>query len=181
MKKFFAAFGLSFLLTVVAFSQAPTQESKSSQSDAQILREILAELKQLRSVMAKTSVNQARFQAAFEQYKTQQSLVTSLGREMDSIKSQLPTFATFRATNDDYIKAAEERLNQVTDPRQRQTIERQIQTSKRNIEMQDQREKRMKERQTALEMQIPMEQGKLDQLNAEIERIKQEMNALLLE
>ena len=37
----------------------------------------------------------------------------------------------------------------------------------------------MKERQENLEMQLPVEQAKLDQLNAELERIKQDINSLL--
>lgn len=178
MKTFFAAIGFLFLLCVISPVQASAQEPPNGQNDAQLLREILAELKQLRSTIARTNVNQIRFQATFDQYKSQQNRVDSMNRELDSIKTQL-TVNPYRANSEDMIKATEERMEQTTDPRMRQNFERQIQSIKRNLEAQDQREKRTKERQTTLEMQIPIEQSKLDQLNVELESIKQDINSLL--
>lgn len=182
MKTFFATISFLFLLCIVSAARTSAQEAPASpngQSDQQLLREIVSELKQLRSTIARTNVNQIRFQTTFEQYKAQQSRVDSLNREMDSIKNQLGAGSPFRANSDDMIKASEERLAQTVDPQQRQNLERQIQSVKRNLEAQEQRDKRMKERQTALEAQMPMEQAKLDQLNAEIERIKLDINSLL--
>lgn len=182
MKTFFAATAFLFLSYVVSISQAPAQEiakPDGGRTDQQVLREILLELKQLRSVIAKTNVNQLRFQTTFDQYKSQQSRVDSMNRELDSIKNQLNTGNPFRANSEEQIKMTEERMQQTTDPRQRQALERQIQTIKRNLEVQDQREKRLKDRQTTLETQIPYEQSKLDQLNMELERIKQDINSLL--
>ena len=184
MKIFFATISLLFLLCFLSTSQTLAQEvakTQNGQSNEQILREILSEIKQLRLVIATTNVNQLRFQMTFDQYKAQQSRVDSMNREMESIKNQLTATAgnPLRSNSEEMIRTSEERLQQTTDPRVRQNLERQIQQLKRNFEMQDQREKRMKERQTTLEMQIPVEQVKLDQLNAEMERIKQDINSLL--
>ena len=182
MKTFLAAISFLFLLCVVSSAQTPTRETvkpSNEQSSEQVLGEILSEIKQLRQVIAKTNLNQLRFQMTFDQYKSQQSRVDSMNREMDSLKNQLTVSNPFRANSEEMIKTSEERLAQTTDPRQRQNLERQIQSIKRNIETQEQREKRMKDRQTALELQIPVEQAKLDQLNYEMERIKQDINSLL--
>jgi predicted nucleic acid-binding Zn-ribbon protein len=178
MKKIFTAIGFVFLSLVILILPAAAQP-EAAKTDQQILREILAELKQLRSTLARTTVNQLRFQTAFDQYKVQQTRVDSLSRELDSIKNQLNAMNPVRALNEEQIKRSEEMMAQTTDPRQRQNLERQIQSARRNIEMQEQRDKRMKERQYALEMQIPGEQAKLDQLNFELERIKQDINSLL--
>ncbi len=181
MKTFFATIGFLFLLCVISTAQTPTQEAvktPNGQSE-QVLREILSEIKQLRLVIANTNVNQLRFQVTFDQYKSQQNRVDSMNREMESIKNQLTGGNPFRSNSEEMIKTTEERLQQTTDPRLRQNLERQIQSIKRNLEAQDQREKRLKERQTALELQTPVEQAKLDLLNAEVERIKQDINSLL--
>lgn len=182
MKTFFAAVGFLFLLCVVSSSRALAQQANvlpNGQSDQQLLKEIVSELKQLRSIIARTNVNQVRFQMAFEQYKSQQNRVDSMNRELDSLKNLLILNNPNRATSEEMLKNSEERLSETTDPRQRQSMERQIQMFKRNIEAMDQRDKRTKERQTTLEMQVPVEQSKLEQLNLEMERIKQDINSLL--
>ncbi len=182
MKVFFATVSLLFLLCVVSTLPVTAQETPKTpngQSNEQLLKEILAELKTLRSTLAKTNLNQLRFQTTFEQYKSQQNRVDSMSREIDSLKSQLIAASPFRANGEEVVKASEERLQEATDPRMRQTFERQIQSAKRNLEAQDQREKKMKERQSNLEIQLPVEQAKLDQLSFEVERIKQDINALL--
>ncbi len=182
MKRFFAIISFLFLVCFLLSSETSAQEvakTQNGQSNEQILREILLEIKQLRLVIGKTNVNQLRFQITFDQYKAQQSRVDSMKREMESIKNQLAASNQFRSNNEEMIRTSEERLQQTTDIRQRQNLERQIQQIKRNSEMQDQREKRIKERQTTLEMQIPVEQVKLDQLNGEMEQIKHDTNSLL--
>lgn len=182
MKKNFAITSFLFLVCLLLSVQTPAQETAGAQdkpSSEQVLREILAEIKQLRLVVAKTNASQVRFQITFDQHKAQQARVDSMTREMESLKNQLTTSVQFRANNEEMIKTVEDRLQQAADPRQRQTLERQVQQIKRNLETQDQREKRMKERQTNLEMQMPAEQIKLDQLNFEMERIKQDLNSLL--
>lgn len=182
MKIFFATISLLFLLCFLSTFETLAQEAVKTQNgqiNEQILTEILSEIKQLRQVIAKTNVNQLRFQITFDQYKSQQIRVDSMNREMESIKNQLNAGNPSRLNSEEMIKTSEERLQQTTDPRLRQNLERQIQQIKRNLETQEQREKRMKERQTTLEMQIPVEQVKLDQLNAEMERIKQDINSLL--
>jgi chromosome segregation ATPase len=182
MKKKFAIISFLFLVCFISSVQTPAQETakiRDGQSTEQVLREILAELKQLRFVVAKTNASQLRFQITFDQYKAQQARVDSMTREMESLKNQLTASVQFRSNNEEMIKTVEERLQQTADPRQRQALERQVQQIKRNLETQDQREKRMKERQTNLEMQVPAEQVKLDQINFEMERIKQDLNSLL--
>ena len=184
MKSFLATISLLFLFCIISFSQTPAQEatkSQNGQSNEQVLREILSEIKQLRSVIAKTNVNQIRFQTTFEQFKSQQNRVDSMNREIELIKNQISSSSSFRTNSDEMIKSTEERMQQTTDPRLRQNLERQIQSVKRNLDAQDQREKRLKERQTTLEMQIPIEQSKLFQLNSELESIKQDINSLLNE
>lgn len=181
MKKIYTAIGFLFLFSFAAIYQMAAQETvqmPNAQVNERILKEILSEVKQLRSTLVKTGVNQMRFQTTFEQYKSQQIRVDSMKRELDTVKNQLSA-TQFRANTEDIIKQTEERLNQTTDPRQRQNMERQLQSYKRSVEMQEQRDKRSKERQTDLEMQIPLEQAKLDNLNFEIERIKQDINQLL--
>lgn len=182
MKRFFVIISFLFLVCFLLSSETSAQEvakTQNGQSNEQILKEILSEIKQLRLVIGKTNVNQLRFQITFDQYKAQQSRVDSMKREMESIKNQLAASDQFRSNNAEMIRTSEERLQQTTDPRQRQTLERQIQQIKRNLETQDQRDKRMKERQTTLETQTPLEQGKLDQLTNEMEQIKQDINSLL--
>jgi predicted RND superfamily exporter protein len=182
MKRFFAIISFLFLLCFLLSSETSAQEAaktQNGQSNEQVLKEILSEIKQLRLVIGKTNVNQLRFQITFDQYKAQQVRVDSMKREMESIKNQLTASNQFRSNNEEMIRTSEERLQQTIDLRQRQSLERQIQQIKRNFEMQDQREKRMKERQTTLEMQIPVEQVKLDQLTGEMEQIKHDINSLL--
>ena len=179
MKTFFGVILFLFVLTTSQTLAQETNRPGSQPADQQVLREILLELKQLRSVIARTNVNQLRFQTTFDQYKIQQSRVDMMNRELDSVKNQLNAPNPLRGMSEDQVKTLEERLLQTTDPRQRQNLERQIQTIKRNLEAQDQREKRLKDRQTTLESQIPYEQSKLEQLNSELERIKQDINSLL--
>lgn len=181
MKQVYIAAVFVFFYSFAASFQTSAQEAgqtSNSQVNEQVLREILAEIKQLRTTLARTGVNQIRFQTTFEQYKAQQSRVDMMNRELDSLKTQVAN-DRFRANTEDFVKQNEERLAQTTDPRQRQNLERQIQASKRNLEVQEERLKRLKDRQTDLEMKVPMEQAKLDQLNMELERIKQDINALL--
>lgn len=180
MKRFFATAGFIFLWCAAVSAQTPVQEaSKTPSNDQQIFREILAELKQLRTTMAKMNVNQLRFQVVFDQYKLQQNRVDSMTRELEAVRNQVISNNPFRQNSEEMIKVSEERLLQTTDPRQRQNLERQIQQVKRNLESQDQRDKRTKERLTTLEMQLPVEQAKLEQVNIELERIKQDINSML--
>jgi hypothetical protein len=182
VKRFLAIISFLFLVCFLSLSETSAQETakmQNGQSNEQILKEILSEIKQLRLVIGKTNVNQLRFQITFDQYKAQQSRVDSMKREMESIKTQLTASNQFRSNNEEMIRTSEERLQQTADPRQRQNLERQIQQIKRNLETQDQRDKRIKERHTTLEMQTPLEQVKLDQLSNEMEQIKQDINSLL--
>lgn len=180
MKKNFATVSFLFLFCVISAFPAMAQTvTPSSPDDTRLLNEILKELKQLRLTLAKTNVNQLRFQTVFEQYKSQQSRVDSMNRELEFTKNQMVTTNPMRENFEEMIKSSEERLLQTTDQRQRQGLERQIQSMRRNIETQELRDKRTKERQTTLEMQIPVEQAKLEQINLELDRIKQDINTLL--
>ena len=180
-KIFLGTMVLLLLFGAVSFAQTLAQEAARLNPppvNEQLLTAILSELKQMRSTLAKTTVNQMRFQIVFDQYKVQQNRVDSQTRELDSLKTQLAT-SPFRGNMDALVKQTEDRLAQTTDPRQRENMERQLQSIKRNVEVQNQREKILKERQTALEYQVPAERAKLDQLNAELEGIKADINSML--
>lgn len=182
MKKSLATISFLFLTCIVFASQTAAQSSTAvnglSPIEQQLLKEVITELKQLRSIIAKTNVNQVRFQMAFELHKAQQNRVDSMNRELEFMKNQM-IVSPMRQDMAEMIKSSEERLLETTDPRQRQNLERQIQSMKRNVEVQERREKSQKERQITLELQIPVEQAKLEQLNYEIERVKQDINAML--
>ena len=68
MKIFFATASLLLLLCAVSsLSAQETPKPSNGAGDEQVLKEILAEIKSLRSIIAKTNLNQLHFQPTFEQ------------------------------------------------------------------------------------------------------------------
>jgi chromosome segregation ATPase len=184
MKKHFLLINFLFVLYVgLLTSQTFAQEAVKTpigQSEQTTLKEILLELKQLRSTISKTNINMLRFQMTFEQLKAQQNRVESLTRQIEAIKelnANINPESDNRAL--EYIKTIEERLKQETDPNRRANLEAQLSRFKASVNTANIRQQRLKDRESTLINQLPFEQVKLDDLNNQMESIKRDVNSLL--
>src|SRR5689334_22427995 len=97
-------------------TQAQTRSDQPAQvSQEQTLRQLLAEVHELRVTLERATVTTVRFQMLMERLKVQQIQVDLLNRQLGGARSQLAKLKSAKTEDDANIKGLENRLNQSPD------------------------------------------------------------------
>ncbi len=160
---------LIFLLLGSAFGQAPSQPQPSQ--DTQLLRALLEEVRQLRTAVQKTSLQQHRSQILLEQISRQKTLVENLQQELEQLRVQIRATADLNRFDED-LKEFETAYNETADPTARAQMQQAYGALKRSVERQKKQAQeelhRNQEQELRLNQQLVLEQAKLAELEQQV-------------
>jgi predicted nucleic acid-binding Zn-ribbon protein len=172
--------GLASLLCFVGFLCLwPTNVSAQSEKPAQsaqpdrdqTLRQLLTEVHELRLAVQRATVNSTRFQMLIERVRVQQAHVDSLNRELENIHSQIAEIKAAKPQMEQQIKDGEDQLDRTPDPNTHADLESRIKIVKANLARLNQEDERVRSRETALDTELQAAQGKLNELNGELDSL----------
>jgi chromosome segregation ATPase len=163
-----------FLAPTSVFAQT-SKPAESAQGDRdQTLRQLLAEVRELRLAMQRATVTNARFQMLIERLKAQQGQVEVLSRQLGTVRSQLTKLKAARITGLAEMKEIEEKASQASEQEQA-AIERVLKESKLVLESKTAEEQQQLEAEADLVMRLQVEQARLNELNSQLDMLINEM------
>ena len=157
------------LFSASAFGQA-------NPSDSQNLQAVLAELRQLRQDFETTTVATQRIQILLYRLQAQEAAVARASRRLDDADAELARIAADRARLVSDIKQHEDFVRQTENPpAERKNVEEVLPQLKARLEASQNQEQMAQAKQADYREQLRLEQAKLDDLQANLERLEKSL------
>ena len=160
-------------------TQAQTNNpAESVQGDRdQTLKQLLTEVRALRLAVQKATISNTRFQMLIERVRVQQAHVDALGRQLETLHSQIADLKAAKPQIEQQIKDAEDMLDRTSDPNAHADLESRIKGGKANLAGFTQEDERLRNRETALDTEFQAQQAKLNELNSQLDSLMNELKA----
>ena len=177
---------LAIVLSLVTFCfispiRAPGQSNKppeSVQGDRdQTLQQLLHEIRELRLAVQRATVNNTRFQMLIERVRVQQGRVDALGRQLESVHSQVAEMRAAKPQMEQQIKDAEDLLDRTAEPNAHADLESRIKAEKGNLARLTQDEERLRNREANIDTDLQATQAKLNELNGQLDALMSELKS----
>ena len=163
-------FAMGLLLLAVG---SPCQ---TTTNDLKILQDLLAEVRQLRQDLHTTSAAVQRAQILLHRVDTQEYVVRSLRERVDSLRSNLERIRADQKTRAERIKQGEDQLNSDDTPQaERKRFELALAQIKQAYQRGTNEEQEAQARFTEAEDQLRVEEAKLNELEAQLDRLDRDL------
>ena len=176
--------GPASLLCLVGFlCLLPTNVSAQSEKPAasaqpdrdQTLRQLLNEVHELRLAVQRATANNTRFQMLMERVRVQQAHADSLSRQLENVHSQVAEIKAVKPQMEQQLKDTEDQLDRTPDPNTHADLESRIKVVKANLARLSQEDERLRSRETALDADLQAAQGKLNELNDQLDSLMDDL------
>ena len=157
---------------------ATTACAQSASPDTQALQALVAEIRQLRQDMQATTIVTQRVQIVLYRLQTQTSLVTSAASRLDDARSSLGRAQSDRKQIADRVPQMEESVKTMQDAKERKNMEDALAGTKMQLEHLTADEQRLQSREIDAETQFRTEQGKLADLQDQLDRLDKVLDNL---
>jgi tetratricopeptide (TPR) repeat protein len=181
---------LLLLSAQLAFAQkdgsAVPPASSNSQTELQLLRELIDEVRKLRVALQVSSLLQHRSSLLLERARRQTDLIVRLEREFQELRQDMRELSDKGRYDEQLedLKHVETELSQAIDPTERADLTLEYGRISRSLERQkkaDQEElDRKRERAPKLEARLLMEQATLNDLDSQLEAFERDIDLSLL-
>jgi len=164
-----------------ALSQTPKSADAAGMDNAQILRELVVEVRQLRLTLQRANINAFRAQIAIERLKVQEARVERITNQLEENQNDLSVLRNSRVQLLEQIKDVESEIKTESDPAQRVLKEGVQKEFKRSLEQQSDRETSLNEQRNSLMTQLQAEQLKLEELSNTLAAIQRDLEQMVRE
>jgi chromosome segregation ATPase len=162
--------------TVLAQTAKPAQAPQVDHD--QTLQQLLREVRELRLVVQRATVNNTRFQMLIERLRIEQARFDAINRQLENLRAQLAELRASKPQMENQIKDAETMLDRTTDPKARAEWEFSIKAAKTNLTKMAAEEDRLADRETSLNAELQAAQAKLNDLNNQLDALMGELKGL---
>ena len=163
------------LIGIAACGQTPNANNKPVESDAQTVKALLDEVRQLRQVLQRNSVATYRAQVTLERLKLQQSQVNELLKEQTELRSRIKDLERNASAITGHLAEAERRVASAASPAERGGHEMVVKQIKFEIENGTQELRDLREREPQIVARLQAEQAKLNELNESLDKLEREL------
>jgi chromosome segregation ATPase len=160
----------------VLHAQERTTES-AREDDKQVLKALLEELRQLRLALQRSNSVSHRLQITVERLRLQQARVDSLTHSLENVRARMTDLKSARPQIEEQIKYAEELVVRGTEQNRRDEVEQHVKEMKARLASWSREENQLREREVALNLELQIEQNKLNELNAQLENMMRQLDA----
>jgi len=177
---------VALLLGPTALAQQPAAPPSPAVTspEAQLLRALLEEVRQLRTELQRTSVNTHRAQMLAERLVRQQSLVESLSEEIEQLKALIQQ-SQDTSREEGELKELETAIQETPDPQVRQQLAQSYASLKRSFARQkeyaQQEAERQRQRQQQLETMLRAEQVRLAEMQEQLDALDRDLERQIAE
>jgi chromosome segregation ATPase len=164
-----------FAIAVLLF--CPAVLGQNAPTDAATLHAILDEVHRLRQDLQATSATVQRAQILLYRLRIQMDVVAQASQRLDEAKMMVAQIKSSREHFANYKKLQEESLERTSDLQMRKQIEEELESLKNQIEQIDNREPEAQAKEAECANQLRLEQGHLDQLQEQLDRLDRKLEA----
>ena len=157
----------------LAQSNKPGELTKGDSE--QTLKQLLAEVRELRLAVQRATVSNTRFQMLIERVRVQQAHVDALSRQFENVHSQAAEMKAAKPQMEQQIKDAEDLMDRTPDPNAHADLESRIKGRKASLSRLAQEEERLRNREAALDTELQAAQAKLNELNGQLDSLMSEL------
>jgi len=157
------------LAAVIQATPAPAQEPNVT--DAQLIRALLAEVRQLRQTLERGALIGARVQILGQRLRAQEDRVARVSRELDSIRRELLDVQSQQARVAE-TESMEAEAAQLADPRARRNLESEIKQAKAQGERLKALEQQRRSREAELASSLMAEETRLRELHDALRQLE---------
>jgi chromosome segregation ATPase len=152
--------------------------AQTASPDTQALQALVTEIRQLRQDMQATTIVTQRVQIVLYRLQTQTSLATSAASRLDDARTSLGRAQSERKQIADRVPQLEESVKSVQDPKEHKNVEEVLVATKMQLERMAADEQRLQSREIDAETQFRAEQGKLADLQDQLDRLDKVLDSL---
>lgn len=154
--------------------------AQSTSTDSQTLQELLKEVRQLRQDLRTIATTSQRAQILLSREQVEQASVASAQKELDSANSRVSEFQRRERDFQEQIQAFtdEDNEDRTPDASSRQRLEAMIARFKSSLEQESVQEQSAMSSQMQAKDRLQIEQGKLDALQSELDRLDKDLQDL---
>jgi hypothetical protein len=150
----------------------PIVRSQASSTDTKALQAILEEVRQLRRDLHTTAATVQRAQIVLYRLRLQTDVISRLTQKLDESHTRVEQLKSARIQTAAHIKTNEDLLESTQDPSARKQIEDVLAATKTHLENMANQEQEYEAKQSEQTSQLRLEQAKLEDLEAQLEKIQ---------
>lgn len=147
------------------------------QSEAQMLSQVLTELRQLRIAVQRSGQGVYRGQLMLEQLRTQQEKVARLTGQLEELRTQQAHFKSQQPQVQERLRNMETDISNEQNAMRRTQLEAETKAMRQYLEGMNQEEQQMQQREQQLTAQLLTEQATLNELNKQLKGIEQSLES----
>jgi transcriptional regulator with AAA-type ATPase domain len=177
-----------FLLMISGFASFVSSQTgagnpaKAPQAENDLtMQALLNEVRQLRLAIQRSNLSAYKSQVTIERIRSQQQSVDRLADRLRDVRNQLAGVRMALTDFQSELKRIEGRLNQEVDVEKRRVLEEEQERFKSRLAMHAQEEGRMRDSESQLASQLQIEQGRLTELNDQLDVLQRELELPLTE
>lgn len=156
-----------------AIAQTPTPSTLPNDE----VRNIAGEVRLLRQAIESYARNQVRFEILIQRLRLQQEVVTNLSVRLEDTQREIANLGAGVPRTHEQLATVEAQLQQTSNPEQRETLESGAKELRQNAEQQDKQLAALHEREAQMRQSVRVEQGRLDELNRNLDAVFSEASA----
>jgi predicted nucleic acid-binding Zn-ribbon protein len=170
----FAAGACILSTTLLAQNQTRPGSSPPAADSEPVLRQLLAEVHQLRLALQQSALLSTRFQLAIERMRLQQTHVLALNRELSDLRETIPAKETELGNLVERRKSAEEEMGRAVGT-EREGLEATVRILKAATASLDHEIQEARTRETDLAARLQNEQSRLEALDRDLDDLTKEL------
>jgi chromosome segregation ATPase len=177
-----------FFMTILGFASYVKPQTgaggpaRAAQAENDLtMQALLNEVRQLRLAIQRSNLSAYKSQVTIERIRSQQQSVDRLADRLRETRNQLAGIKMPQADFQSELKRIESRLNQEADAERRKNLEEEQERLKTRLAMLAQEEARIRENESQLSAQLQIEQGRLTDLNDQLDVLQRELELPLTE
>jgi chromosome segregation ATPase len=168
---------ISLVLSASANGQAYQATAPAGSSDAQILQELVSEVRQLRLVLARTSAISSRLQITLQRVQLQQNQVNTISDRLASVRNEIARLQTEQAQASGHLSDIDNRIEQEQNPNTQKALQSEQRYMKTDIEQKARVIQDQTSREGELAASLQSEQSKLNELQTRLDSLEKSMEA----
>ena len=179
-----SALGLGALLLTLLLptTSAKAQEQKSSaafygRSEAQILDDLVAEVRQLRLALERTTSINSRLQITLQRIQLEQNQVTRISAQLESLHDGIGRLESEQTQLSNHMADIEGRMEQEQNADRQKALQSEQKQMKLMLDQKAQAMQDQRTREGELTSQLQSEQGRLSQLQADLDSLEKRLDA----
>jgi septal ring factor EnvC (AmiA/AmiB activator) len=157
---------ISLMLGISASAQQP------GPSDAQILQQLVTELRQLRLAIERTNSVNSRLQITLQRIQFQQNQVNRVSGQLESIRNEITKSETEQSMASNNLADLESRIEQEQNPNTQKTLQGEHAYMKAFAEQKARVVQDERTREAELTSSLQAEQGKLSELQTQLDSLE---------